>query len=210
MARTPLWLRLGFGAWVAAWIPSYWGHYGPSAFLWFCDLGNLQILAAQWTGSALLYSWAAVSVLLVQLAWILDAGGRLVAGVHVIGGTEYMWSPNIPPWIRAFSLFHVAAPPILLWGLARFGYDRRALPLQVLTAWIVLPASRLLTSPAENINWVYGPFGAVQTRLPGWAYVLACMAAYPLLLYVPTHLALRRLFRAPAAPPARAAAPPRL
>ena len=85
----PLWLRLAYTAWIAVWIPAYWRQYGPSAFLWFCDLGNLQILAGLWTGRALFYSWAAVSVLLVQLLWVTDVLGRLT-----------MW---LPPCAHTFE-----------------------------------------------------------------------------------------------------------
>lgn len=197
MTPAPLWLRLGYTAWIAVWMPAYAGFYGPAAFLWFCDLGNLQILAGLWTGRAIFYSWAAVSVLLVQLLWVTDALGRLVAGVHLIGGTQYMWSDAIPLGIRLLSHFHAVAPPLLLWGLRRHGYDRRALPLQVATTWVLLPLCWLLTPPAMDINWVYGPFDRVQTRLPPVAYLLLCMAAYPLLLHLPTHVVLRRLVRTP-------------
>jgi hypothetical protein len=198
MTPAPLWLRLGYTAWIAVWIPAYWSHYGPSAFLWFCDLGNLQILAALWTGRAIFYSWAAVSVLLVQVLWVIDVLSRLALGFHPIGGTQYMWSAAIPLGIRLLSLFHAAAPPLLLWGLRRHGYDRRALPLQTATAWAWLPLCWLATPPAKDINWVYGPFDVAQTRISPWAYLLLCMAAYPVLLYLPTHLLLRRFLGEPA------------
>jgi hypothetical protein len=208
MTPAPLWLRLGYTAWIAVWIPAYWSYYGPSAFLWFCDLGNLQILAGLWTGRSLFYSWAAVSVLLVQLLWVGDVLGRLLTGVHWIGGTQYMWSPAIPLGIRLLSLFHAAAPPLLFWGLRRHGYDRRALPLQVATAWVVLPVCWFLTSPQKDINWVFGPFDRIQDRLPPGVYLLLCMLAYPLLLHLPTHLLLGRLFRAPPNFSSNASPPP--
>ena len=201
MTRAPLWLRLGYTAWIAVWIWEYGTYYGPTAFLWFCDLGNLQILAGLWTGRALFFSWAAVSVLLVQVLWCIDVLGRLLLGVHLIGGTGYMWNPEIPLDIRLISLFHAAAPALLVWGLRRHGYDRRALKLQVATAWVWLPFCWLVTPPVKDINWVYGLFDRVQTQVPGWLFLLACMAGYPLLLYVPTHLLLRQLFRDPAQRP---------
>ena len=199
MTPAPLWLRMAYSAWIAVWIPAYASHYGPTAFLWFCDLGNLLILAGLWTGRAIFFSWAAVSVLLVQSLWCLDVLGRLLSGVHLIGGTAYMWSASIPLGIRLLSLFHAAAPPLLIWGLRRQGYDRRALKLQLATAWLWLPLCWFTTAPTQDINWVYGPFDRVQTRIPAGTYLLLCMAAYPLLLYLPSHLALRRLFRNPAA-----------
>ena len=192
--RIPLWLKLGFSAWAAVWIPAYGSHYGPTAFLWFCDIGNFLILAGLWLESPLLISWAAVSVLLVQVAWTIDFLVALVAGVHPFRASAYMWDGSIPLFIRLVSLFHVAAPPVLLFALRRLGYDRRALAAQTLTAWVVLPVCYFFASPDQNLNWVFRPFGVEQRWLPPGAYLAACMLAYPLLLHLPSHLLLARFF----------------
>src|SRR5215470_4992705 len=93
--RIPLWLKIGWTVWVAVWIPLYWMEYGPSTFLWFCDFANLLVLAALWKESALIFSWQAVSVLLVQIAYTIDVLGRLIVGRHLIGGTEWMFQEDI-------------------------------------------------------------------------------------------------------------------
>ena len=187
----PTWLKVGFTSWIAIWIPFYWQHYGPQNFLWFCDIGNLLIGAALWWESRLLFSWQAVSVLLVQLVMIIDMLGRLILGFHPIGETEYLWDTvHYPLHIRLLSLFHVVIPLLLLWAVRRLGYDRRAFGLQVATAWIILPITFLLTSPERDINWVFGPFDKVQHRVAPGIYLALCMAAYPVLLYLPTHLLL--------------------
>ena len=200
----PLWLKLGWTAWVAVWVPFYWHHYGPQNFLWFCDLANFAVLAALWTESSLLFSWQAVSVLLVQLVWSVDVLGRTLLGRKFLGTAEYMWDPSIPLVTRMLSLFHLAMPVILLWGVRRLGYDRRALLAQTLTAWILLPVCYFGWPPdpgfAWDINWVYGPFDKPQTRIAPLLYLGVCMVAYPLLLYAPTHVALRFLFRRREAP----------
>lgn len=46
-----------------------------------------------------------------------------------------------------------------------------------------------------DINWVYGPFDRIQTQIPAWAYLGVCMAAYPILLHLPTHLLLSKFAR---------------
>jgi hypothetical protein len=126
---------------------------------------------------------------------IVDMLGRLVLGFHPIGGTEYMWdSVHYPLYIRLLSLFHVVTPFLLVWGLRRFGYDRRAFWLQVATAWIVLPVSFLLTSPDKDINWVYGLFDRPQTIMSPTLYLALCMMGYPLLVYLPSHATLSRYF----------------
>ena len=117
-SRIPLWLKIGWTVWVAVWIPLYWMQYGPSVFLWFCDIANLLILVGLWRESSLIFSWQAVSVLLVQIAYTLDVAGRAAFGRHFIGGTEWLFKDDLPWWIRLASLFmHLAAPPILIWGI---------------------------------------------------------------------------------------------
>ena len=59
--------------------------------------------------------------------------------------------------LRGLSLFHVALPVVLVWALTQLGYDRRALLVQTILGTIVLILSDLLTDPAENTNWVFGP-----------------------------------------------------
>src|SRR5262245_5068325 len=113
-SRIPAWLKIGWTVWVAVWIPLYWMQYGPSTFLWFCDIANLLILVALWRESSLIFSWQAVSVLLVQIAYSIDVVGRAITGRHLIGGTEWLFKGDLPLRIRLASLFmHLAAPPIL-------------------------------------------------------------------------------------------------
>lgn len=193
--KIPLFLKILFTAGVALWVPVYWEHYGPSQFLWFCDIANLVLLVGLWTESRLLFSWQAVSILLVQLAWTLDLAGYALFGQFPFGGAAYMVDPRIPPAVRLLSLFHAAVPVLLLWLLARVGYDRRALPVQVATAIVVLPLS-FLFGPERDINWSWGPFDRPQSVLPPELYLALCVAGYPLLLYLPAHLALCRLFSA--------------
>ena len=193
MGRIPLWPKIAFAVWVLVWLPMYWDFYGPRNFLWFCDMGNLVLAAALWRESALLFSWQAVSVLLVQIAMTADMACRLLIGVHPIGGTEYMCdAAHYPLHIRLLSLFHVVTPPLLVWGVVRLGYDRRAFIVQTATACAVLPVCFLFTPPECDINWVFGPFDRPQTAVAPWLWLAGCMIGYPLVLYLPTHLALSR------------------
>jgi hypothetical protein len=195
--RIPLWLKVGWTAWLAVWAPLYLRSYGPQNFLWFCDLANLAIGVALWTESPLLFSMQALSVLGVQTLYTVDLLGRLTLGFHPVGGTEYMFDATTPVAIRALSLFHVATPPVLAWAVARLGYDRRALAWQTAAAWVVLAISFLGFGPDRDLNWVWGPFDRPQAWVGPWTWFAACLAGFPLLVYLPTHLALSRL--APAA-----------
>ena len=141
-SRLPLWLKIGWTVWVAIWLPVYWNYYGPRNFLWFCDIANFMIMVGLWLESPVVLSWQACSVLLIQLLYTFDLVVRAVTGFHPIGGTGYMFNDdgsNLPIGMRLLSLFHVATPPLLIWGLKRLGYDRRGLYWQIATAWIVLP-----------------------------------------------------------------------
>lgn len=187
----PRWLRLAYTAWFGIWVPVYAVQVGPANFLWLCDVGNFVLLIALWTGNRLLFSSQAVGVVLIQLLWVTDLAGRLLLGFHPIGGTEYMFDPVEPLPVRVLSLFHLWVPILLLWAVHRLGFDRRAWRLQTLIAWLVLPLS-FLQDPVLNLNWLWRPFGLEQNVLPPGLYMAACLALYPLLLYLPSQWAIER------------------
>ena len=194
--RVPLALKIGWTLWVAVWIPFYWHQWGPSTFLWFCDLANFLILAALWTESGLLFSWQAVSVLLFQIAFTVDVLGRVVLGRHLIGGTEWVFNDaKIPLYIKLLSVgMHLGAPPLLICSVRKLGYDRRALLLQVATVCVLLPVCWLGLDADLNLNWVYRPFGKEQKWMAPVLYLFVCIVGYTLLVFVPTHFLLNRLF----------------
>lgn len=193
----PLWLKLVVAAWLVIWVPIYWRAYGPANFLWFCDLANFLIALALWSESSLLFSSQAISVLLVQIFWITDVAGRLLLGFHPIGGTQFMFDPAKPLALRLVSLFHIGVLVLLIWGLRRLGYDRRALPLQIAIALVILPISWIF-GPERNLNWTWGPFGGIQEALPPLVYLALLPLGYILILYLPSHWAFKRW--APPAP----------
>ncbi len=201
-SNIPLWLKLGWSLWVAIWIPYYWNYYGPQNFLWFCDISNLMIAAALWAESPLLFSWQAVSVLVVQSVMTLDVLARLTGTWHPPGITQYMFDVDYPLHIRLLSCYHFAIPPLLIWALWKLRYDKRALPAQCLSALVLLPITWLFGrgDPSDprldrNLNYTWAPFDIPQTVMAPWLYLVVCMIAYPLLIYVPTHFLLARLFR---------------
>jgi len=194
--RVPLWLKIGWSLWVMAWMPVYWHQYGLQNFLYFCDLGNLFICAALWLESPLLFSWQACGLLVFQTLYIVDLIGAVVSGRHVIGGTEYMFDPQLSLFVRLLSLFHVVVPPLLLWAIWRLGYDGRGWKYQTVTAWIVIPINYFWRSQCD-VNWARGPFFHEQHVLPGTVYLLMYLLVVPLVVYWPTHLVLRWWARDP-------------
>lgn len=113
----------------------------------------------------------------------------------MIGLAAYMFDPKLPLFVRSLSSFHVVLPVLLLWMVYRLGYDRRALVAQTLVAWVVLPVSYVVSNPSENVNWVFGFGSEPQTWMPGRLYVAVLMVLFPLVVYLPTHLVLKKVFR---------------
>jgi hypothetical protein len=187
--RIPLWLKVGWSLWVLAWMPVYWHQYGLQNFLYFCDLGNLFIAAALWLESPLIFSWQACGLLLFQSVYTIDLFGAGLTGRHLVGGTEYMFDPHLPLFVRSLGLFHVVTLPLLLWAIWRLGYDGRGWKYQTVTAWLVVPIN-YFWRPQFDVNWARGPFFREQHFVPGMVYLAAYLVVVPFLVYWPTHLVL--------------------
>ena len=52
----PLWLKIAFTAFMFVLVPVYWANYGPTNFLYFCDVALFLVLAGIWTENPLLVS----------------------------------------------------------------------------------------------------------------------------------------------------------
>ena len=115
-----------------------------------------------------------------------------------------MFNDQIPLFVRGLSSFHGWLPLLLVWLLARLGYDRRALGRQALLAVAVLlvcylvapapPASSAAPNYAVNINYVYGLSDAGPQTFMAPALWFTLLSSATLALFVPTHLALARVF----------------
>ncbi len=203
--RIPLWLKLAYSAFLAVLVPVYWYNYGPTNFLYFCDIALLVTLVGIWRESALLVSMAAVGILLPQLVWVADFLAGL-AGVTLTGMTAYMFNADKPLFLRGLSLFHGWLPLLLIGLVWRLGYDRRAFWRWTILAWALMLECLTLMPPPRadaahiatpvNINYMHGLSDtAAQTWMPAWAWALVMLAGMPLLIFLPTHLVLRRVCR---------------
>lgn len=192
--KIALWLKLTYSIFVAWVIPIYWKQYGPANYLWFSDVALILLVPALWLESKLFFSALAVSVVLLELLWNVDFFVRLLTRSQLVGLSDYMFDSTISRSIRALSLFHVFLPAILIWYVYRLGYDSQAFLVQTFSAWVVLLLSFFLTKPKDNINWVYGFGKKPQTRLPKVIHLLLLMLGLPVLVYLPSHLVLKRLF----------------
>jgi hypothetical protein len=203
--RLPLAAKVVYTGFVAILVPIYFRDYGPTNFLYFCDVALLLTLVGMWLENSLLISMCSVGILLPQLLWLIDFGGNFV-GIHTTGMTNYMFDASIPLFTRGLSLFHGWLPLLLVWLLARVGYDQRALPawtalavLLVLICYFFMPpAGAHLVNPniPVNINYVYGfndqdPQHWLNQNL----YVVVWLGVLAGVAFLPTHWVLRKIYQ---------------
>jgi hypothetical protein len=200
--RLPLGVKLAFTAFMAVLVPVYWHEYGPTNFLYFCDLALFFTLVAIWLENALLVGMAAVGIILPQMLWCADFVAHL-AGLPLLGMTDYMFDAHRSKFLRGLSFFHGWLPFLLLYLVKRLGYDRRALPAWTAVAWSAMVISYfLLPAPGAklanplapvNIDYVYGlSDAAAQTWMPGWLWFGLLLIALPLVILLPSHCFLCR------------------
>jgi hypothetical protein len=201
----PLWLKLAFTAFMAVLIPVYWQNYGPTNFLYFCDVALFLTLVAVWIESPLLASMCAVGILASQTLWVIDFLSNFV-GLPLTGMTDYMFMADHSLFLRGLSLFHGWLPFLLVFLVWRLGYDRRALAAWTALAWALLLVCFFFMPPPRpdpglipvNINYVWGMSDtAAQSWMPPAVWLVGLMTGFPLILYGPVHVLLRRFMPKP-------------
>ena len=204
--RLPLWLKLAYTAFMAVLVPVYWHYYGPTNFLYFCDVALILTLIGIWLESPLLVSMCAVGILASQALWVVDFLSNL-AGLPLTGMTDYMFEAHRSLFLRGLSLFHGWLPFLLVYLVWKLGYDRRAFVAWTVVAWVLILICYFFMPPPQsdpgltpvNINYVWGMSDhAPQTWVAPWIWVAGLMVGLPALLFAPTHYLLARIM--PAAP----------
>ena len=203
--RAPLWVKLAYTAFMAVLIPVYWANYGPTNFLYFCDVALLITLVAIWIESPLLVSMCAVGILGSQTLWVIDFVVNIF-GFKLTGLTDYMFMADHSLFLRSLSLFHGWLPFFLLYLVWRLGYDGRGLPAWTVVAWgLILICFFFMPPPRPdagllpvNIDYVNG-FSDTEAQhwMPAGVWVAGLMILMPLILFIPTHLLLRRFMPKP-------------
>lgn len=207
--RIPIWLKIAYTGFLAVMIPVYWINYGPTNFLYFCDVALLLTLVGIWKEDALLVSLPAVGIILPQVLWCADFFIELFGG-RLTGMTGYMFDENRSLFLRGLSLFHGWLPFLLLYLVWKLGYDKRALlgwsvtsAVLCLIAYFFLPAAGAeLADPKlpRNINYVFGMDDAKpQSWMPPLAYLGTWIAALTGIVFIPTHFLLKKICKIPTA-----------
>lgn len=197
----PLWAKLAYTAFVAVLVPAYWINYGPTNFLYFCDIALLIAFAGIWLESPLLISMCAIGIGVIQTVWIADLLATL-AGFPVLGITDYMFDVRRSLFLRGLSLFHAWLPIVLVLLVWRVGYDRRAFRAWSTLSCVVLLICFFFTPPPSpgrgsapvNINYVWGFSSEYpQTWMPPSVWLIGLIVALPILAYAPAHLLFMRI-----------------
>ena len=116
--RVPLWLKLVYTAFMAVLVPVYWHYYGPTNFLYFCDLALFITLVGISIEKSFLISMCAVGILAPQAVWFADFVSNIV-GSSLIGITDYMFNhENSIVSTRAVAIPRLVA---ILASLSRLG-----------------------------------------------------------------------------------------
>ena len=158
-------------------------------------------LVALWQESSLLMSMIAVGITLPQLLWVLD----FLTGSRITGMTSYMFDSKLSLFVRGLSSFHGWLPFLVVWGVWRLGYDRRAFIAWTVVSTLILLASFLLApappAPASNpdlavnINYVHGlNYVKPQTVMRPWLWLTIMIVGFPIVFYLPAHLTFRPSF----------------
>lgn len=208
MRKIPLAVKLLFTAYMAVFTTVYWYLYGPTNFLYLCNVALFLTLIGMWTEKSLPMSMAALGITVPSLVWIVDFASHF-NGAPLIGMTSYMFDESGTYFLRSLGLFHFWLPPLVIWLVIRLGYDSRAAVGWIATAWVFLVVCYLWTPASaveaidpkkpSNINLAFGLTGR-QTRMPGIAWLGLLMLLQALAVAVPMHCFLRR-FAGPASIP---------
>jgi hypothetical protein len=194
-ARVPLGVKLAYTAFMAVLVPVYLHFYGPTNFLYFCDIALILTLIAIWPENALIISMCAIGIVIPQAVWVVDFLVNL-GGFSLTGMTDYMFQSNHSLFLRLLSLFHGWMPFLLLYLVWKIGYDRRALWPWTGLFWAVMLVCFFFMPPPTpdpgltpvNINYVWGMRDtAAQTMLPAWLWLASLMIGVPLFVFMPTH-----------------------
>jgi hypothetical protein len=148
----------------------------------------------------------AVGILAPQILWIVDYALNF-AGIQLTGMTDYMFDEAQPLYLRGLSLFHGWLPILLVYGVIRLGYDKRAFAGWTALAWTAMlisyfflpgpSAAAAAAGEVANVNYVFGMSASEpQTFVAPVVWLLGLMIALPVLMFAPVHYVLSRFWPA--------------
>jgi hypothetical protein len=179
--------------WLFVYLPTYFLSYGAWHFLQLCNIAIIVSAVGILTGRCGLISTQALMLFPIAGLWCTDLIFKLCFGEFAFGATAYLWDQTTPVLARALSCYHALWPLLLVYCLRRSGYDHRAWKMQSMLAGLVLAISFWLAPELENLNYLArgwpGQLGFARSPTQVLQYFFCLI----FVLYLPTHLLLKRL-----------------
>lgn len=134
----------------------YYGGLQVNMFLWFCDLMSYVLAYALWSKNKFLVSTVFLSAVPAQFMWIVDFFLNLFGASF--GRTSWMFT-NTDTWILSYTstIMHALLIPASLYGVYKFGFEKRSIFGVYVIILTLLPASYFFTDPAINTNCAFYP-----------------------------------------------------
>ena len=206
--KSPIYIQLYFGFMMIA-VPLYSHAYGIRNFLYICDVALFVNLAAFLVAdkskdqSARLLSATLCGMLVPQGMWVIDFIQCILLGCSSSNSLSgYMFSSELPLYIRAISSFHIWQPFFLLYCIKQIGYYHPDgwITWSKIAALDLLLSYMLSTPPGgpsylpRNVNKVYGmDDDKAQTLVHPWLWLALLIVSGPILVYYPSHLLIQTI-----------------
>ena len=142
---------------------------------------------------------ALTGIAVLHAIWVADCLAWMVTDQSPLGATAYLHGAGVWTWLATSHHFFLA--PLLATVIARCRrWPAETLPAAIALFLLLTVVSRAALLPAFNINYAFGVLTAWDHPVTNWInrchgsiYMLGLNAFVTLFMFVPVHLAGRRL-----------------
>ncbi len=198
--RVPLWLKLVYTAFMAVLVPVYWYYYGPTNFLYFCDVSLLLTPRRHLDRKRCCWSRCArLAFVAVQTLWVADFVLNFF-GVPLVGMTAYMFNHGkfaVPrSGVAVFRAGCHSCWIYLVWGFwlstaAAFRHWTVLAWALMLTCFFLMPPPNPnagLQARSISTTCTASSDAVAQTLVHPYVWLAGMLIGLPLLVHLPTHL----------------------
>ena len=185
---------------MAVLVPVYWHYYGPTNFLYFCDMALILTLVGIWIESPLLVSMCAVGILVPQTLWVVDfseQSRRRAAHrhdrLHVRGRSARCSCAGCRCFTAGCrSCCSTWSGSSATTGARLLAWTGLAWALILICFFFMPPPNPSPGLTPVNINYVWGLSDhAPQTWVSPGVWLAGLIVGLPLLLFAPAHFCWR-------------------